>query len=390
MAKQKVLIVSRNLMAGGIETSYLNFIQNMKNSVELETFLCNKSGILKQKLPEDIVLYEGNKILKFLTPADGVSGKEKNQKLKKILRKIIKFFYNLLGFKKFLKFYAIKTTKKIKKEYDCALCFYAQNDLCCDVALKKVNAKQKFAFIHADVSKSPINKRSLKMLTKFDKILCVSNSCANVFKQVYPHLANKVDYLYNFQDVEKIKNQSTEFIVNYPNGFNIVTVARLSETEKGFLRSLEVFNNLHKQGFKFHWHIVGEGIDRGVIEEYISVNNMKDYVTLHGNQVNPYPYIKAADLFYLGSYHESWGLVIVEALTLNVPVLTTNTCSAHEILGDKCFICENDKISISSSLKYIIENKNILEVKKEEIQDYYFDNDIIKEKFLNFLMVENE
>lgn len=385
MEKPKVLILSRNLMAGGIETSYLNFIENMKDSVNLETFLCNYNGILKNKMSKDIKLYEGNKVLKFLTPTDGASVKSKKSKFKMCLRNVIKFFYNVFGFKKLLKFYAVTTTKKIKKEYDCALCFYAQNDLCCEIALKKVNAKQKFAFVHADVSKSPINKKSLKMFKQFDKILCVSNSCASVFKSVYPHLADKVDYLYNFQNTEKIKQQANEFDVDFPNNFNIVTVARLSENEKGFLRSLNVFNKLHKHGYKFHWHIIGEGLDRDRIEEYIENNNMKDFVTLHGNQINPYPYIKSADLFYLGSYHESWGLVIVESLVLGVPVLTTKTCSAFEILGNKCMICENNENEIYNSFEFILKNKDVLNLKQKEIENYNFDNNKIKEKFLTLI-----
>lgn len=385
-SNKKVLLVSRNLMAGGIESSSINFIENMQDSVNIEAFFCNFAGVLKNKIPQNIKIHNSNKLLMFFSGADNNQYKTttKPSKFKTYLRNIIKFFYIRFGFKNFLKYLAIRKVK-IKEEYDCALCFFAQNDLCSRVVVEKVKAKQKIAYIHTDAKRSPISKQSYKLLFKYDKILCVSKSCANIFKEVYPKLAEKTDFLYNFQDNNKIKQQAIEFDVCYPKTFNIVTVARLSDEEKAFFRSLKIFKRLKNEGFDFCWHIVGDGMDREKIKNYILANNMSDYIILHGNQSNPYPYIKAADLFFLGSNYESWGMVIVESLILGIPVVTTNTCSAYEILEDKCFICENNEDSIYEHLKLILTNNTLLNNEKNKISNYLFDNENTKLKFINIL-----
>lgn len=383
--KKKVLLVSRNLMAGGVETSSINFIQNMKDDIDLEAFFCNYDGILKNKIPDGTKVYDGNKLLKFFSGADNYVVKMgQRSKFKNLVRNVVKFFYNKFGVKKFLKWLAVKRVN-FKNEYDCAICFFAQNDLCSQIVLKRVKAKQKIAFIHTDVSVSPLPHGVYKLLFKYDKIMCVSRSSAELFRSKYPELSYKTDYIYNFQDNDKIKHLSNQFNVNYPNMLNIITVARLSDEQKAFFRALNVFKRLHDEGHKFCWHIVGDGIDRIKINNYINDNNMQEYVVLHGNQSNPYPYIKASDIFFLGSRYESWGIVMIEALTLGVPVLTTNTSSAYEILGDKGFICDNNETAIYDKLKYVLRNIDLIALEKDKIQNYNFDNDSNKQKLLNIL-----
>lgn len=383
--KPKILLVSRNLMAGGVESSSINFIENMRDSLDIDAFFCNFDGILKSKFPTNITVHKSNKYLQFFSGADSsVSQIGQRSKLKTLIRNIVKFFFKKLGIKKFFKFLAVKKVK-ISNEYDCVLSFFAQNDLCSKVSINRVKAKQKFAFIHTDVGVNPISKEAFKLLFKYDKILCVSQSSANIFKKTYPELAEKTDFIYNFQDNNKIMQHSSDFTVNYPKTFNIITVARLSDDEKAFFRSLKIFKQLKDEGYDFNWHIVGDGVDKVKMENYIKTNNMSNYVTLHGNQANPYPYIKSSDLFFLGSRHESWGIVIIEALILGVPVLTTNTCSAYEILGDKCFICENKENFIYEKLKFVLDNKHLLNIEKEKIKNYLFDNESNKLRFLRIL-----
>lgn len=390
-SKLKVLCLSRNLMAGGIESSFINFVENVKGAVDLDLFLCNNNGVMKDKLDKNLKLYEGNYFIRFLNRSE-TFGMEpgKKSKLKSLWVKTLKFIYNKMGVKILFKWLGMLKTKKIKEEYDCAICFYSQIEICSNLLLKKVNAKKKFAVIHADVSKFELDKKVVKLLAKYDEILCVSKSCAEIFKNKYKHLKDKVDYLYNFQDNEKIKKLSYEFDIEYPQTFNIVTVARLCEGEKGFTRSLKVFKKLHEEGYNFCWNIIGDGGDRWLVEEFISNNNMSEYVKLYGNQSNPYPYIKAANMFYLGSYHESWGIVLIESLLLDVPILTAKTSSSKEILGDKCFICENNERSIYENLKHILDNKHLLDIEKEKIKNYRFDNESNKNRFLKLIREENK
>lgn len=383
MKKQRVLLVSRNLAAGGIESSSIRFVENMKNYVDLEVFLCCKQGILSDSFAKDVKTYEGNKIIQSLSrPFENVNNATKTKnKLFGLVKKIM----NFLHLKEFLWEIGVLFTKKIKKEYDCVICFYSQFGICNKITLKKVKAKQKIAVIHADVSKYKLPKNTIKYLKKFDKVLCVSKSCAEIFKKKFPQYSNKVDYLYNFQDVDKIISKSEDFLVEFPKTSNIITVARLSEEEKGILRSLRVFKKLHDEGYKFHWHVIGSGLDKFKIDDFIKNNNMDDYVTLLGAKSNPYPYIKSADIFYLGSYHEAAPMVFAEAMVLKTPVISTNTSSSKELVGDYGWICENDENEIYLKLKYILENKEEIQIKMKKLNDYKWDNEIIVNKLLKLI-----
>ncbi len=383
----KMLIVNRSLNPGGIETSFLNFIKAMEEDVDIEAYICNYEGELKDRLPEDIKVYEGNGLVKFSGSVKGF-GSATTSKPSSKFRKFAKFIYNKLGIRKFLSFIALFTTKKLKKQYDLSLCYCGQDEVCCELALKKVKANKKWVYVHEDVSKYPINKCALKQYEKFDKILCVSKASAEVFKTAYPQFANKVDYLYNFQNVEKIKELSTQFEVDYPTTFNLVSVSRIVDAVKGYTRSLKVLKKLHEEGYDFVWHIIGDGIDKRNVENYITENDMSEYVKLYGSKSNPYPYIKSADLLYLGSYFESWGLVLIEAMILSVPVLTTKVCSVDEIIEDKECVCENNEDDIYNKLKQVIDNKNKITSIKHKTSSYNFDNEKIKDKF--FDMVYNQ
>lgn len=381
MEKLKLLIITKNLIAGGIEISMLSFIENMKSMFDIDLMLFNKSGIMVDKLPRDIKVIEGKGILKSLNKACQGEN-DSNLKLKSNIKQIIIKSVKALGGRKLLSKFVF-AGQKLKNEYDIVLCYHGLDKLCAEFALKCAKALNKIIYIHSDVSKYNLDKKLLSDYKKFNKIMCVSKSCSEIFKNKYPKLAHKVDYLYNFQNVDKIKKDAEEFNVEYGEDLNIVSVARLSE-EKGHIRSLNVFNRLFNEGYKFHWHIVGDGSTRQEIEKYINDNNMEDYITLYGNQKNPYPYIKFSDLFYLGSYHEAAPMVYSEAMTLGVPVITTRTSSSDELLGDNGFICDNTEEGIYVEFKKILNNKEEIMDVKNKLKNYFYDNDKIKNKFNDF------
>ena len=75
-------------------------------------------------------------------------------------------------------------------------------------------------------------------------------------------------------------------------------------------------------------------------------------------------------------------MVYAEAMTLGVPVLSTDTCSAREILDDWGFICENSEKGLYSSLKDLLENPSKIDEKKKKIaKEYHFSNEEIINRF---------
>ena len=80
--------------------------------------------------------------------------------------------------------------------------------------------------------------------------------------------------------------------------------------------------------------ILGEGEERASLEALARQLKCQDDVALPGFVPNPYPYMAAAGVFVLSSAWEGFGNVLIEAMALGVPVVSTDCPSGPaEILG---------------------------------------------------------
>ena len=141
------------------------------------------------------------------------------------------------------------------------------------------------------------------------------------------------------------------------------------------------------RGYKFVWHIIGEGAFRKEIESKITEFGLKENVILYGGKVNPYRFLTNADLFMLPSYEEAEGMVIKESLALKLPVLATDTGATRDIVDEKYgIVCENNDEALSESLFKILDDRKIIEDKKKElIESYRPDNQSNLERFINIV-----
>jgi glycosyltransferase involved in cell wall biosynthesis len=81
--------------------------------------------------------------------------------------------------------------------------------------------------------------------------------------------------------------------------------------------------------------ILGEGPERNRIEEVVRELHLTQDVALPGFEHNPYRFMKRAAAFASSSQWEGFGVVLVEALALGTPVVSTNCAHGPaEILGN--------------------------------------------------------
>jgi glycosyltransferase involved in cell wall biosynthesis len=79
--------------------------------------------------------------------------------------------------------------------------------------------------------------------------------------------------------------------------------------------------------------ILGEGEERASLEALAASTNFRDDIALPGFVENPYKYLSRASLFVLSSLWEGLPTVLIEALALSVPVVSTDCESGpREIL----------------------------------------------------------
>ena len=386
--KKKILFVLNQMGAGGIAKSLSNLLfhlERYKDEYEIDLFLLRKDGCYMQDIPSYVNVLEAKGILKLFGASQ--SDTKKFGKLQYLARFIVACWTKLFGHKIPLKIGA--NQNKLKTEYDVAVSFtHSHSDMAAgspEFVLDGVKAKKKFCVIHCDVVKEKtLFKQNVKKLARFDKLLCVSSSCAQQIKDTCEPLKSKTDYLYNTQRNDIIIKQAESDKNLYDDTVNLVTVSRLS-AEKAHLRLLPILKRLHEEGFKFTLNIVGDGILKEEIKEYLNNNDMNDYVKMFGQQSNPFPYIKQSDLFVLVSYYEAAPMVYNEAQLLKVPVFTTNVISAKEMVGDFGFVCENTEEGIYVGLKEVLKNKHLIEEKNNKLNDYTYDNDEIVKKLLNLI-----
>ena len=111
----------------------------------------------------------------------------------------------------------------------------------------------------------------------------------------------------------------------------ILTVGRLT-SEKGQIIIPEIVRLLIDKGIdNFIWYIVGDGNQRGKVQDKILEYQVNNYIKLEGVQKNPYPYYKGADLYVQTSLHEGYCITIAEALLFSKYVISTDVAGAYDI-----------------------------------------------------------
>lgn len=112
----------------------------------------------------------------------------------------------------------------------------------------------------------------------------------------------------------------------------VLIVGRLSR-EKDHLTLLEATKRTRATQ-PLHLVIVGEGPERGRIEERIRQLGLQNEVTLTGQQKSAAPFYGVADLAVLSSLSEGSPNALLEALVSGVPVVATNVGGIPEIVRD--------------------------------------------------------
>ncbi len=184
--------------------------------------------------------------------------------------------------------------------------------------------------------------------------------------------------IYNPIDVKFIKNKSTDFNPFNDTYVNIVSIGRLTY-QKGFdilLKSISIVRELYPNVFLT---IVGDGELRNYLIRLSNDLNIQNSVNFVGFQNNPYPYIKYSDLYVLSSRWEGFPNTLLEAITLNKKVVSTNCKSGtFEILNDYengIIVKTDDPVSLAEGIISSIKK----EIKYSEKYKKYDATIIVKE-----------
>lgn len=360
--RKKILIAVHSLSFGGIQKSLieaLDVIDYEKYDVELfvlqnkTQLLCEAEKQVKTTVCVDKRSYYKNPI--YLLP-DLLSTVLRKIGAEKAGEKIYRANRDRIG--KSRAKYAYKKYFSSNPKYDVAIA-YAPEYTAFFVD-KYVNADKKFVFFHSSIDEN--EKIHKKVFPHFDKIIAVNESCADMLKDAYAPLAEKICYITNFISPEKIRlSAAEEKNVIVASDFNICSCGRLSY-EKGYDIALQAAKLLCDKGLNFHWYIVGDGREREELCRNIERLGIEKYITITGMKKNPYPYISGCDIFVQPSRNESFGLTVLEAMILYKPVISTRTDGGKRLVCDNVngMLCDISADDIANKIMLAYENPNFI------------------------------
>ena len=227
-------------------------------------------------------------------------------------------------------------------EYDLAVSFLTPHN----VVLKKVRAKRKACWIHTDYTQIDVNTAlELPVWRGYDHIVSISADVTKAFLSVFPTLKDKIVEIHNILSADFVRSRAEEMTAE--------EVAREMPREEGVINLLSVGRFTYPKNFdnvpaicsiincqlsidncQCRWYLIGYGGDEALIRQRIKEAGMEGQVIILGKKENPYPYIKACDVYVQPSRYEGNAVTVREAQMLGKPVVVTNYATAPSQIRD--------------------------------------------------------
>ena len=384
---RKVLIASFDMEVGGVERSLISMLNNFdydNNQVDLMLYrhqgdfmklLPNKHSLLRE-IPEYSSFRKSIKELinekRYILALTRVLANLNSKVIGRINGITEKGYYQM----QLMWRYALPFLPKLEKEYDVAISYLWPHYFIAE----KVKAKRKIAWIHTDYSTIETNiDMDLEMWNKFDYIMAVSEECKNAFLKKYTSLESKLKVMENITSPEFIRNMAEEEIeedIKNDNSFKLVSVARLSHA-KGIDNAVKALKILHDRGLTdIKWYVVGYGGDEEMIKSLIKENKLEDSFILLGKKINPYPYMKMADIYVQPSRYEGKAVTVGEAQILGKPVIITNYTTANSQVKEDIdgYICDLSVDGIANGIEIIYKDKKFRFILSQNCENTNYSN----------------
>lgn len=295
----KISILKESLCLGGTEKSAANI-----------------SELLSQKYDVEVVLYDGSEI------AYQYGGRLVDLNLpaqKTYLKRVINNLKRIVRYISYLN----------KAKPDIVYQFVSYSNPVGMIPLRKstkIVSCRDFGALKRNIKKYKLR------LNLSNAMVCNSQYMKDYYLKFYPEDEKKVFSINNVVDVDRVVEKSNEkvdaeFIEFRDKHKNlIVSVGRFCE-EKAFDCLIKAFAKVREKNADVGLVLIGDG---KLKEKYLKLINEYDldaYVFFTGFQKNPYRYMSKCDIFVLSSYSEGFPNVIVEAMSLSLPVISVNCFS---------------------------------------------------------------
>ena len=240
-------------------------------------------------------------------------------------------------------------------------------------------------YFNADIS----NKKK-KLFALIERILAIkTNKIINISKSEYESalkykiaskkkmciIENGIDFT-KFKDNDKYRVEARKKLNIKDNEIVIGVVGRLSE-QKDPMTMIKAFKEVYEENKNVKMLFVGSGELEEQVKQFAKANDILDRVIITGWINNVEKYIPAFDIAILPSKWEGFGLVLIEYMACNKPIVASDVGGISNIVEDNKsgLLCNKDNyIDLSNKILELIENKE----KVKKIIEY---NKHYREKF---------
>lgn len=328
---------------GGAESSLLGLLDTIDYSkYEVDLFLLSHSGEFMPLMNDSVNLLPEISSYKALTqPISanlrsghiGIAFARCYARMRSALsRGALHFSHN---YKQYFHKLCMPYLPEIPGVYDLAISF---NDPHYIIG-KKVSAKVKLAWFHTDASRIQFcDAIEKEMWGMSDYVINVSENCKAAFDKKHPYLDSAHSLM-----VENILSKT--FVIKRSEAFDpsietnlgeslmLLSVGRFCDA-KNFDNVPDICRRLVEDGLDVKWYLIGYGGDEALIRQKITEAGMQERVIILGKKDNPYPYMRACELYVQPSRYEGKAVTVREAQLLGKPVVITSYATSGSQLED--------------------------------------------------------
>jgi glycosyltransferase involved in cell wall biosynthesis len=346
----KILFFITSLEGGGAEKVLVNMVNHMdKKKYDITVQCLFDVGVNKQFLSPNVkykyifkhIIHGNVIILKFFSP-------------KFLYRRMIDEKYDIV-----VSYFQSPTTRIVAgcTDKDVKLVQWIHNEF---------HDRERIAVCYRNMAEcTTLQKR-------FDANVYVANTVKESYLSTFPELEKNDYVLYNVVESDMIRAKAGEQVESelYNREFTLISVGRMVP-QKSFDRLLNIVNRLKKDGYDFRLLLLGSGTLKNRLEEQAQRLGIKDNVTFLGYNINPYKYIKNADLFVCSSLHEGFSTAVTESLIVGTPVVTTMCSGMEELLGNNEFgvIVDNSEDALYQGVKDLLSNQDKLQYYRKKARE---------------------
>ena len=198
-----------------------------------------------------------------------------------------------------------------------------------------------------------------------DKILCLTTLEVSQYLEAGIGSRNKYTFIYNGIDVASMARRRADRLTMRkhleirPDDYVGVSVGRLVPV-KGYNHLIEAIRLLKPDIPNFRLLLVGDGSERKALENQAKSAGLSNYVRFMGLRRDIPEILSCADVFLLSSLNEGFGLVLVEAMAMRLPIVATRVGGVPEVVAHEktgILVAPKDPKAMADAVQRLYHNR---------------------------------